>query len=59
VRVARRRGIVTRQNQALSQAIDRIMEKYGDEAIQRASLATTSLQHDDEDGAMNNMAEGR
>jgi DNA polymerase-4 len=29
----------------LSQAVDRIREKYGDEAIQRASLATTSSQH--------------
>jgi DNA polymerase-4 len=28
-----------------SQAVDRIREKYGDEAIQRASLATTSSQH--------------
>jgi DNA polymerase-4 len=28
-----------------SQAVDQIREKYGDEAIQRASLATTSSQH--------------
>ena len=32
----------------LSQAVDRIREKYGDEAIRRASLATTS--HHDENG---------
>jgi hypothetical protein len=32
----------------LSQAVDRIREKYGDESIRRASLATT-LPHHDED----------
>jgi DNA polymerase-4 len=32
----------------LSQAVDQIREKYGDEAIQRASLATSS--HHDENG---------
>jgi DNA polymerase-4 len=42
----------------LSQTVDRIREKYGEEAIRRASLALTSLQHDDEDGAMSNTAEG-
>jgi len=35
----------------LSQTVDRIREKYGEEAIQRASLATTSSQHDDQDGS--------
>ena len=30
----------------LSQAVDRIREKYGDEAIRRASLATTSLHNE-------------
>jgi DNA polymerase-4 len=32
----------------LDQAVDRIREKYGEEAIQRASLAMTSSQHNDE-----------
>ena len=34
----------------LSQAVDRIREKYGDEAIQRASLATGSSHHDENGG---------
>jgi DNA polymerase-4 len=34
----------------LSQAVDRIREKYGDEAIRRASLATSSSHHDENGG---------
>jgi nucleotidyltransferase/DNA polymerase involved in DNA repair len=34
----------------LSRALDRIREKYGDEAIQRASLVTASSHHDENGG---------